>query len=106
MSKWILIDNPNYSPFNPQSKEYLYLCPACHKIVDLPDNYCSRCGEKNGTITNIDLVRVMPDEDLADLHGAGCPPNSAEIDCSDYFCDDETKCAKCWLDWFRKEATL
>lgn len=42
-AEWLLINNPNYSPFD-RSKEYVYQCTNCKTIQDYRTLFCSHCG--------------------------------------------------------------
>lgn len=43
MSKWVRINNPNYSPFD-GSPACLYVCPNCDYINQADANFCPNCG--------------------------------------------------------------
>lgn len=42
-AEWVLINNPNYSPFD-RSEEYVYQCTNCKTIQDYHTLFCSHCG--------------------------------------------------------------
>ena len=44
LSKWIKVDNPSYSPFDPTPDPYMYYCPSCNILSYKSTKYCPHCG--------------------------------------------------------------
>lgn len=44
-ARWIELENPDYSPFDPTSHEYDLLCSLCGATHNGPNrNFCPNCG--------------------------------------------------------------
>ena len=44
LSKWIKVDNPSYSPFDPTVEPYMYYCPNCNILSYKATKFCPHCG--------------------------------------------------------------
>ena len=53
--------------------------------------------EKRKKQTNADRIRAMTDEELAEWHDTGCPPDRNDDECCEF-----TNCVPCWLEWLQE----
>lgn len=45
-TRWIARNNVSYSPFDPDTEEWVYVCSACGEEQPHKSDYCPHCGAK------------------------------------------------------------
>jgi DNA-directed RNA polymerase subunit RPC12/RpoP len=71
-SLWLLVDNPNYSPFDHSSRPVSLKCNVCHRRIDKwDDDYlrCPYCGKKHTFVA--EEKKEYTNEELAEAFDNG-----------------------------------
>jgi rRNA maturation endonuclease Nob1 len=72
-SLWLLVDNPNYSPFDHSSRPVSLMCDGCRRRIDKwADDYlrCPYCGKKH-TFEGAEEKKEYTNEELAEAFNNG-----------------------------------
>ena len=91
------------------------LCDRCKEYARCCLNYDGDNCRRNRTVepTNVDRIRSMTDEELADFYSNNlnaCPPGHDSSKCIDELYahgegpyPSNKQCMECWLDWMKQD---